>query len=64
MQHPFEDTKNSRSAKFTFANGDLMIFQAFFKDSLTTVFRKIDQFGDKRCQKKRKGVSYKLLQYF
>ena len=33
-------------------------------DVLSTVVRMIDQFGRKRCQKKRKDVDYKILEEF
>ena len=50
--------KNSKSTSFSFENGDFTVLKHFQR---LTVSPKIDQFGRKRCQKKRKDVSHQLL---
>ena len=50
--------KSSKSTSFSFKNGDFPVLKHFQR---LTVPPKIDQFGRKRCQKKRKEVSYEFI---
>ena len=50
--------KISKSTTFSFGNSDLSNFKHIQRLSVS---RKIDQFGRKRCQKKRKDMDYQLL---
>ena len=53
--------KNSKLTTFSFENIDLTVFKLFQR---LTVPQKVDQFGRKGCQTKRKDVSYELLSEF
>ena len=50
--------ENSQIAVF---KGKYRQFRILPKVQSLTVLRMIDQFGQKKCQKKRKDVSYQLL---